>query len=344
MVERRRGGCKAVLRVDAALVLSLGRATVHAANAGRAAVRRRALAGANMFERSSAGGASESTADVVRQAELAAGSNDIAGCLQTLRRLSLDDFATLIFGLPDSRHPALSEMLPSMPAEEVQRGFTGAAGRDSLVQTLPFVRMVAQAFEKLTGRPLAGRRILDYGCGYGRMLRLMTWFSDPSSLYGFDPMEEALEICRANRLPGHLHRIEYLPESLPCAPLDFDLVYCFSVFTHTSPRATRCALEALRARVAADGVVAITIRPVGFWRETARAGLVPEAKVYEQAHGRDGFAFYPHNRAAVDGDVTYGDTSMTLDYLRSNFPFFRVAMHDENYIDPYQTVVYLTPA
>ncbi|MCA8953737.1 MAG: hypothetical protein KDE27_29770 [Planctomycetes bacterium] len=73
-------------------------------------------------------------------------------------------------------------------------------------------------------------------------------------------------------------------------------------------------------------------------------GQVPDSERYLGQHRTTGFGFYPHNLLPVDGDLTYGDTSMSLDYLRNGFPDWRVVGFDDRYVDPCQQIVYLVPA
>jgi hypothetical protein len=51
----------------------------------------------------------------------------------------------------------------------------------------------------------------------------------------------------------------------------------------------------------------------------------------------------PHNRPPIDGEVTYGDTSMSLEYIARNWNGWHVVGTDYNLVDPYQLVVFLTP-
>jgi hypothetical protein len=60
-------------------------------------------------------------------------------------------------------------------------------------------------------------------------------------------------------------------------------------------------------------------------------------------HDEKGFAFKPHNRTPIDGDITYGDTSMTLKYFEDNFPQWKIAAVECNDIDPYQVILFLKP-
>ena len=61
-------------------------------------------------------------------------------------------------------------------------------------------------------------------------------------------------------------------------------------------------------------------------------------------HDRKGFAFVPSNRTPIDGDITYGDTSMSVDYVAANFPRWQVVGEHCNPIDPYQLLLFVRPA
>ena len=80
----------------------------------------------------------------------------------------------------------------------------------------------------------------------------------------------------------------------------------------------------------------------------------------KKQHDDEGFAFAPHNglercfaaieralaqrgKPPIDGDITYGDTSMTFRWLSVNIPEWKVASYDHTLDDILQLVVYLTP-
>lgn len=279
---------------------------------------------------------------IVAEGEVAAGSGDVSATLCVLRRLCFDDFGRLLIHMPHSSYPNLSAMLPAMAREEIQTQWTGASGQALLTQSLNFMRSLSAAYALHRCQSLFGKTILDFGCGYGRMLRLLYYFTDPEQIYGFDPMNRSIELCRESGILGRLAISDYLPTSLPCEDTEFDVIYCFSVFTHLSPRAAYQALSALGARIKADGLVAITIRPVEYWHYDERINGNDNAALVAD-HGADGLAFRPHNREPVDGDVTYGDTTMDLSYIRRNFPEWRVFYHDRTLADPFQIFVFLEP-
>jgi len=275
--------------------------------------------------------------EFLRRAEAAAaGPQALNECLSILRGLPLDDFGEIMISMPSAKMPRISKVLPAMASVEVQRHWTGSDGLALLAETNIFVRIVAQNFQELCGRRLGDSRILDFGCGYGRILRAMYYFAEPNKVFGCDPSDHAVELCRQARIPSHIAMSDNLPTALPFDG-KFDLIYAFSVFTHLSERATNAALCTLQKQLSDDGLLVITIRPVEYWSFDKKVNEV-EAEQLMGLHNRAGFAFKPHiNRA----DVTFGDTSMSLGYIQRNFPALRVAKIERTQQDPFQFLVVL---
>ena len=275
-------------------------------------------------------------------AEALAAAGRQSDAFRALRRLSVAELGEVLLDVPD-RYPALAAALPVMPPESVQRDWTGSAGRDLLRQTVAFVRSMETAFAKLCGRPLEDSTILDYGCGWGRILRLMYRYSPPETLYGVDPWDSSLQICRDTRVLGNLARCDDVPRDLPFPGMTFDLVYAFSVLTHLSEKTATAVLGAIRPRIRDDGLLVVTVRPVEYWGVHPSFPPGTDARTMAARHAESGFAFVPHNRAPIDGDVTFGDTSISLDYIRRQWTDWHLAGHETNRVDPYQLVLFLRP-
>lgn len=279
--------------------------------------------------------------EVARTVDAEMGEPSLVNALRGLRQLGLEDFGELLASMPDSTFPNLSRVLPRMASAEVQTKWTGTHGLSLLKQTSNFVRSAAYNFIRLTGRPLDGAQLLDFGCGYGRIARLMYYFTDPERFIGVDPWDRSIELCHQAGFGENFRRSDYLPKSLPVGDTKFDLIYAFSVFTHLSERATRQALDTLRYYVRDDGVLLITVRPIEYWAVSHpdHGDMVAQMS----RHRRYGFAFLPHNRERIDGDITYGDTSMTPEWLVAEFPRWRLAGLDRSLDDPYQVYLFLQP-
>jgi len=239
---------------------------------------------------------------------------------------------------------ALVAALPSMAPAQVQRDWTGSDGLPLMIQSCAFVDSVARAFQEQTGRPLNGATVLDYGCGWGRLLRLMLRYAPAPRIWGLDPWTSAIDLCRKHRIPVNLAVSDYVPKTLPVGDTRFDLIFAFSVFTHLSPKCALQVMKTLRAYLKEDGLLAITVRPSEYWRAHGPlpSGITPEAMM--ALHRDAGFAFIPHNRPPIDGDVTYGDASYSMEYVRRSWPGWVTTGTTSNAEDPLQTVVFLRPA
>jgi len=283
---------------------------------------------------------SQALKHILAEAEASVGTDAI---LSQVRRLCLTDFCELLLGLPDTTLPNISQALPHTPPDEEQRIWTGSAGHELLQDTISFTRILNERSRQHRKQPLTGARILDYGCGFGRILRAMLYFTDPDKLFGVDPWDRSIEICRQHGVLASLAQSEFLPDALPVEGL-FDVAYSYSVFTHLSPRATRAALGALRKSISNDGFLAITIRDVEFWsRWGPSAGFSAEKiEALIKAHNSEGFAYAPSDLAPVDGDVTFGNTSISWDWFAQNAPAWRVVDYDRG-IDYSQPVLILRP-
>ena len=286
------------------------------------------------------------TRDIILAAEEAVSTGEADEGLRHLRDLCLDDFGQLLWGLPDDSLPNLSAVFPRMASEDVQKSWTGNSGLPLLQRTTTFVRSVAYNCQKLLGQSINDRTILDFGCGYGRILRLMYYFSSPALIWGLDPLERAIELCRADGVLGQLAVSDYLPTALPVGDASFDLIYAFSVFTHLSERAATLALATLRRYVTRGGLFVITIRPKEYW-DLLDPAVAPGNSIDHDElvarHERGRFAFVPHDREAIDGDVTYGDTSLSFEWIEQHAEGWKMVGYDHSLIDPFQLLVYLVP-
>ena len=255
-----------------------------------------------------------------------------------LRGLPLEIFAALTLAVPDSM-PFTQRRLPSMASDQVQRDWTGNSGWPLMSQSLDFIRTLLQMRAELPGPPIAESRILDFGCGWGRLLRLLLKFAPEDNLFGVDPWDKSIALCREHGLRCALGQSSVLPRSLPFSG-PFDIVFAYSVFTHLSANAARLVLSTLRASIAPTGFLCITIRPVEYWKN--HGGEI--SRQMEEAHAKSGFAFLPHKHAPVEGEITYGDTSISLEALQRLAPGWRISKTCLSLLDPLQRVVVLTPA
>ncbi|WP_170330623.1 class I SAM-dependent methyltransferase [Ruegeria arenilitoris] len=266
--------------------------------------------------------------------------SSLPAAFDAIRPLGLEDFGAILWAMPDQKFPKLSEALPKMATEDVQNLWTGASGFRLLEQSLSFVRACAASYASAQNRGLAGQKILDFGCGYGRFLRLFSYFSD--EVYGVDPWDKSIEQCQAAGFGDRVKLSEAVPEDLPFDG-PFEFIFAFSVFTHLSESSTHACLNALRAVAADDALFMLTLRPIEFW-DVAMAGhthLTSDPKKMKQCikdHRENGFAYYCTDQVA---SPNYGDTSISMEWLANNVSGWEVVSVDRSLKDPYQRYVML---
>ena len=100
--------------------------------------------------------------------------------------------------------------------------------------------------------PLAGRRILDVGCGAGTwLLEFVQWGADPAALSGIDLSADRIEMAQ-RRLPQACFHVGSASE-LPWPDECFDVVSQFTVFTSILDPALRRAVAEEMLRVLKPG-------------------------------------------------------------------------------------------
>ena len=149
------------------------------------------------------------------------------------------------------------------PTRRCRSSGTAPAAPGSPAQSAPFYAKLRERFLRHSDRPLSASRVLDFGCGWGRLTRFLARDLEPGHLYGCDPVEDILAVCRDTGVPATLARTEFLPERLPFDK-PFDLAFAFSVFTHLSEAAHQRCLQALHGSLRQGGLLVLTVRPPAY--------------------------------------------------------------------------------
>lgn len=160
-------------------------------------------------------------------------------------------------------HTSLKNIIPAMPEEDVQLGFTGAKGHSVLREGFSAYRLFKQCYEDHVGPIAHGNRILDFGCGWGRIIRFFLRDVEPSRLWGCDPVERMIDICKNDNPWCNFKIINTRPPS-PFEDDTFDLIYSFSVFSHLSEEMHNVLLTELNRILRPGGLLIVTTRRRNF--------------------------------------------------------------------------------
>ena len=270
---------------------------------------------------------------------LAKSDANINDILKILRQLPIDDFGHFFLMMPNLNYPALSRVLPSMVSTMVQKNWTGASGLELYRQTAAFARIIAYNYAKYRNKELKDIKLMDFGVGYGRMIRMFYYWTDPENLWGIDSWQKSLDHCSYCNLAGNFFLSEEIPKSLPIEKVKFDLIVSFSVFTHLSPKTARICLSTLRQHTTDDGLFIVTFRPIEFWKYIDDINGTNNAKRLEDEHRRFGFAHLPH-KGSVQGE-SYGDTSLLPSFFETDD--WTLLSIDRGIGDLHQLIAVLSP-
>jgi len=235
-----------------------------------------------------------------------------------------DDLWSLLLTLEYESFPGIREFLPGLPEPELQQMWNGTSGAALAAQSVCFYRRLKQAWAEHGSGDMSAVKVLDFGCGWGRLTRMLARDVDPGNLYGCDPVESILEVCRANRVPAELARSEFLPGTIPFET-GFNMVFSFSVFTHISERAHLASLEAIHESLEPGGIFIATIRPPSYldFNPLMKPVLDELPADRKAALAGSKYLFAPHESEGhpqFGGEqMDYGETVITLPYVRKNW-------------------------
>jgi Methyltransferase domain len=131
---------------------------------------------------------------------------------------------------PDEAFKKYGILLPGLPSDDVQVGFTGLCGEVNLRQAFSFYLYIRSACRINEARE---PRLLDFGGGWGRVSRFFLRDANPESIYIADTMKYAIDCLRATGSRCHVIHNQPRPP-IQGLPDQLDLVYAYSVFSHLS--------------------------------------------------------------------------------------------------------------
>jgi SAM-dependent methyltransferase len=166
---------------------------------------------------------------------------------------------------------------PPLPDEAFQRSWVGSSGISAFHEGGAFCSHALDIL-RARGVPRANiGRVLDFGCGWGRIYRLLLRNCDEGSLVGVDLDPSCVQHCREAMPYGFFHECRRTPP-LGFADGAFDVVTAYSVFSHLSEPAFLSWLKELNRILRLGGML--------FFTTLKEAHIaVWESKTSEIAHG-----------------------------------------------------------
>lgn len=161
-------------------------------------------------------------------------------------------------------------------------------------------QLIADALQLAGRRPADVTRLLDYGCGYGRVLRAIVQHVDPRRIDVFDVDPAAVRFCAAEfGVTGLSFGRPWDFGSIPFGR--YDCIWAGSVFTHLSADFTREMLAQLGGLLAPGGVLVFTTHGDEALRRAETGFFEPRITALSGRIGAEyaarGFCFVPYEDA-----------------------------------------------
>jgi 2-polyprenyl-3-methyl-5-hydroxy-6-metoxy-1,4-benzoquinol methylase len=164
----------------------------------------------------------------------------------------------------------------------------------------------------------AAHRILDWGCGCGRVIREMMKFVLPATLTGCDIDTEAIAWDKIHIRGPTFDRIDPYPPTAYSAGA-FDLIYGISVMTHLDEQTQLSWLEELSRIASSGGIVALTIIGENLRKTNMPAEL---AKTFHETGFASFVPSYSGMLAPFSHQGYYQETYHSFDYIERTWRKF----------------------
>ena len=246
--------------------------------------------------------------------------------------VSDDDFFALLVESTRRETVTHGVTLPGFPEEVYQRNSIGSFGETALREGFGFYRQI-KGFAPECGNPIsADTRILDFGIGWGRIIRFFLKDVLVENIYGVDVDPYMIELCKDTNVPGTLCVINPLPPTkLPDASLD--IIFAYSVFSHLSQDAADSWIEEFNRLLKPGGIVVATTQARNFidyceqlrnqqpefeWHEKLRRSFVDTQAAFA-AYDRGEFLFSPTGGGESRPSSFYGEALIPSAYMQKHW-------------------------
>ena len=174
-------------------------------------------------------------------------------------------------------------------------------------------------------------RVLDFGCGFGELLRYFMKDIAPGNLIGTDMDASSVALCM-KLFHGGYFEVNAPSPPLSHADASFDVIYSYSAFCHLSEKAHTAWLRELHRIIKPGGLLFLVIRQKNFIAQCVRLRTAPDISASEQKiadtfgnmeailprYIRGEFIHTPHGNDAHANDFC-GDTIIPPKYIENHW-------------------------
>ena len=153
--------------------------------------------------------------------------------------------------------------MPGFPDESWQRQFVGSSGSQALQEAFTFYRLIKHRATQL-GRPLRPlSRVLDFGVGWGRIIRFFVKDLHPNNLFGCDVDPAIIQQCLGYMNIGNYFTVSPVPPTI-IGDNTFDIIYAYSVLSHLAEHVAAAWIQEFRRILKPGGLLFATTQRRSF--------------------------------------------------------------------------------
>ena len=168
-------------------------------------------------------------------------------------------------------------ILPTLPDKDLQLSTGPDTDEACLRRGFKEYMLFKRIFEDKKGSLAPCDAILDFGCGWGRLIRFFMKDVDPSKLWGIDPRQPCIDAASRTNRWCHFELSQLAPPtSFP--PDMFDLIFSYSVFSHLREETHSEWLVELKRILKPDGILIATTFPrdhINHYERLRKEGVPP---------------------------------------------------------------------
>lgn len=245
--------------------------------------------------------------------------------LEYFRNCSNEYFYWLI-GRSGELGQNINGWIPTMPLPHMQKAWTGKVGNETMREAFQFYLIVKHMATQYAQEIGDTGIVLDFGCGWGRVIRYFLKDAPAENLYGCDCFEDGLEAASLHVRGPHFD-LNGTEPPLPYDDNSFDLIYLYSVFSHLSEPSHLFWLEEFQRTLKPNGLLIATTRPrsmIEKWSHDHKKDLMlPQGapqpfmntQHYLQAYDDGKFCHSPTGGAGPLSSNFYGESCIPKAYV-----------------------------
>jgi ubiquinone/menaquinone biosynthesis C-methylase UbiE/peptidoglycan hydrolase CwlO-like protein len=282
--------------------------------------------------------------NLVNKTEIETKPTNVRELRDVFYNLSDKDWLKVI--LESVNKPIVNEIeLPGFPSDEIQISSVGSTAKHNLQEAFNFYCTIKNYLSSFGQILSSDSNVLDFGCGWGRIIRFFFKDVPVNNVYGVDVDEEMINLCRETVKYGKYNVVNSSPPSdLPSE--SFDLIYAYSVFSHLNEATHIKWIEEFSRILKPNGLLIVTtrsrshldlcrsLRDQGSHQDSHAQGLANSFVDYHSALDAYDNGKFLHE--ATGGGVSrpasfYGETLIPRSYVErewTRFLMFRDFMYD----------------